>query len=118
TDVLTLVASLERYSKHPLSSAILDAARDARVTLLNASEVSEPPGEGLRGVVAGRTIQVTSRMKLPHPETMELPPPTGGLECVIVIDGRYAATLRFCDKPRAEGASFIHHLRPKHHFDR
>jgi len=35
-----------------------------------------------------------------------------------VIDDRYAATLRFRDEPRTEGASFIHHLRPKHRFDR
>jgi P-type E1-E2 ATPase len=37
---------------------------------------------------------------------------------VIVIDGHYAATLRFQDEPRAEGASFIHHLRPRHHVER
>jgi P-type E1-E2 ATPase len=35
-----------------------------------------------------------------------------------VIDNSYAATCRFRDEPRAEGASFIHHLRPKHRFDR
>jgi hypothetical protein len=29
-----------------------------------------------------------------------LPPPAaGGLECVVTIDGRYAATLRFRDAP-------------------
>jgi P-type E1-E2 ATPase len=47
-----------------------------------------------------------------------LPPLAGGLECVILIDGLYAATLRFRDEPRAEGASFVRHLGPKHLFDR
>jgi heavy metal translocating P-type ATPase len=120
-EVLTLVASLERYSKHPLAGAVLDAAKEAGVTLQDASEVSEPPGEGLRGVVAGRAIRVTSRKKFAaqRPDvTGGLPPPLGGLECVIVIDGRYAATLQFRDEPRPEGTSFIHHLRPRHHFDR
>lgn len=120
-DVLSLVASLERYSKHPLSGAVLDAARAAAVSLLNASEVNEPPGEGLRGKVAGRTILITSRKRFAaqHPEMAnDLPPPTGGLECVIAIDDRYAGTLRFRDEPRTEGASFIHHLLPKHQFDR
>jgi P-type E1-E2 ATPase len=37
---------------------------------------------------------------------------------VIVIDGTYAATLRFRDEPRGEGAPFIAHLRPKHDFRR
>ena len=41
-----------------------------------------------------------------------------GLECIVLIDGRYAATYRFRDAPRAEGLSFIKHLGPKHHFKR
>jgi P-type E1-E2 ATPase len=39
-------------------------------------------------------------------------------QCIILIDGRYAATLRFRDQPRADSVSFIHHLRPRHRFDR
>jgi heavy metal translocating P-type ATPase len=120
-EVLTLLASLERYSKHPLSAAILQAAGKAGVRLREASEISERPGEGLRGTVAGRVIQVTSRKKLTaqQPEVMsQLPPAVGGMECVVLIDQRYAAVFRFRDKPRDEGAPFIHHLRPKHHFDR
>ncbi|HLN28548.1 MAG TPA: heavy metal translocating P-type ATPase [Gemmataceae bacterium] len=120
-DVLALVASLECYSKHPLSSAILQAAHQAGVPLQGATAISERPGEGLRGTVAGRSIQVTSRNQLTtqHPElATDLPAAGSGLECVIVIDGRYAATFHFRDEPRAEGASFIHHLRPKHRFNR
>jgi heavy metal translocating P-type ATPase len=121
-DVLTLVASLERYSKHPLASAILQAAEETRISLLEAGEISERPGEGLRGVVAGRAIQVTSRKKLAvqQPELLrELPPAAAaGMECVVLIDRRYAATFRFRDEPRAEGAPFIHHLMPKHRFER
>jgi cation transport ATPase len=49
--VLQLAASLERYSKHPLSAAVLDAARIAQLPLEPASEISERPGEGLRGTV-------------------------------------------------------------------
>jgi heavy metal translocating P-type ATPase len=120
-EVLTLVAGLERYSKHPLAGAILAGARKAGLAPPEASAISERPGEGLRGTVAGRAVQVTNRRKLvaQHPEMEgDLPPVAGGLECVIVIDGRYAATLRFRDEPRADGASFINHLRPKHRFDR
>lgn len=120
-EVLTLVASLERYSKHPLSGAILAAASAAGVTLRDAAEISERPGQGLRGMVGGRSIQVTSRSKLvaQRPDlASELPASGGGLECVIVIDGHYAATLRLRDQPRADGAPFIRHLKPKHQFDR
>lgn len=119
-EVLTLVASLERYSKHPLSRAIIAAAKAQSLTLPEASAVSEQPGHGLRGTVAGHELQITSRNKLISqnlPGTDQLPPITGGLECVVVIDGHYAAALRFRDAPRAESRSFVNHLAPKHHFD-
>ena len=118
-DVLTLVASLERYSKHPLARAILAAATKAGIQIPEATEVSEPPGQGLRGTVAGHQVQVTSRNKLMAqdvPGADQLPPFSGGLECVVAIDERYAAVLRFRDAPRAESLSFVRHLGPRHHF--
>ncbi len=118
-DVLTLVASLERYSKHPLARAILAAATAAGIQLPEASDVGEQPGQGLRGVVSGHQVRITSRNKLAGQNVTgaeHLPPIAGGLECVVVIDERYAAALRFRDAPRAESRSFISHLGPKHHF--
>ena len=54
-----------------------------------------------------------------HPDLSHtLPPISGGLECVVLIDERYAGMLRFRDEPRTEGAHFVRHLAPKHHFDR
>ena len=63
-EVLTLVASLERYSKHPLARAILAAAKEDGIQLPEATEVSEQPGQGLRGTVSGHQVQITSRNKL------------------------------------------------------
>lgn len=118
-EVLQLVASVERYSKHPLSGAILEAAGSRRLVLHEAAEVSERPGEGLRGIAGDKQIQITSRKKLLLQDAGagdSLPPVGGGLECVAVINDQYAGTLRFRDEPRKEGAHFVRHLRPKHHF--
>jgi len=118
-DVLTLVASLERYSKHPLARAILSAAKEEGIQLPEATEVREQPGQGLLGTVSNHQLQITSRTKLIAQEaagTDQLPPTAGGLECVVVIDNRYAAALRFRDAPRAESRSFINHLGPRHQF--
>lgn len=120
-EVLSLVASVERYSKHPLAEAILGAAKQRHVELHEASEISERPGEGLRGVVRGRNVRITSRkgLKAEQPDAISLlPPQAGGLECVILCDGRYAATYRFRDTPRREGASFVRHLQPRHGIQR
>jgi heavy metal translocating P-type ATPase len=119
--LLQIVASLERYSKHPLSGAILEAAESRRLALHEAEAVSERPGEGLRGTVGSQTVQVTSRKKflLQAPECASLlPPVVGGLECVILLNDRYAGTLRFRDQPRQDGAAFVRHLTTKHAFNR
>ncbi len=120
-EVLTLVASLERYSKHPLARAILTSAKEEALELPEATEVSEHPGRGLRGTISGHQLQITSRAKLAAQGISgidQLPPLGGGLECVVAIDSRYAATLRFRDAPRAESRSFVKHLGPKHQFQR
>jgi heavy metal translocating P-type ATPase len=120
-EVLRLAASLECYSRHPLAVAILDAARREKLPLLEAHSVSEPPGKGLTGRVGERTVEITGRGRL-NPairrELGQLPVSTGGLECVVLVDGCLAAVYRFRDAPRAESRSFIQHLGPKHLFDR
>ncbi len=121
TQLVTWTASLERYSKHPLAEAVVEAAREQGLTLIQPESVSELPGQGLSGSVEGHTITVTSRKKLlaltPEAAT-QLPAQAAGLECVILIDGHYAGTLQFRDEPRPDGHSFIGHLAPRHHFER
>jgi len=117
--ILAGAASLERYSKHPLAQAILQAAEKAGLACAPAAEVSERPGQGLTGIVSGHEIRVTHRRKLlqQKPDIAAALPPTGaGLECIIMEDGEYAATFRFRDAPRAEGKPFIRHLAPMHSF--
>ena len=120
-DVLTLIASLERYSKHPLSRAIVAAAEKSALSLLAVTNITELPGEGLKGNVVGKLIQITSRKKIVEQRTdvaEQLPPETGGLECVVLIDDAYAATMQFRDEVRTDSSSFINHLQPSHQFDK
>ena len=119
-EVMTLVASLERYSRHPLARAVL-AARPDLAGLPEAIEVSEPPGAGLRGVVAGRQVMITSRARAAEQHVTgidRLQVAAEGLECAVAIDGRAAAILQFRDAPRDDSRSFVEHLRPAHHFTR
>ena len=120
-DILRSAASLERYSKHPLAQAILQTARSDKLMLAEATSVSEKPGQGLTGVVAGHEIRVTHRKKLLQttPDIIAILPATApGLECIIMQDGKYAATFHFRDAPRSDGKSFIGHLAPSHHFSK
>ena len=120
-EVLRLAASLEFYSRHPLASPILRAAKQNGLQLIPVSEVSEPPGQGLVGIVQGRHVEVTGRQRLvaSAPEiAAALPPSATGMECVVVIDGCYATRYRFRDVSRADSPPFIGHLGPRHRFTR
>lgn len=120
-DVVSMVAGLERYSRHPLAEAILTHARTARIAMADAAEISERPGEGLRGLVRGAQVTVTSRKfaATADPEgAAQLPPIEGGLECVVLVNGRVATLFRFRDEPRDDGAAFIRHLGPRHQIRR
>ena len=126
-DALTLAASLEAYSKHPLAAAITEAAAERGLRLLPVEQLAEKPGRGLTGRVeraGGGTpheVAITSRQKLAAADpaaAAALPAAAGGLECVVVVDGAAAALLRFRDAPRADGKSFVSHLGPAHRLDR
>ncbi|MBC7529510.1 MAG: cadmium-translocating P-type ATPase [Chthonomonadaceae bacterium] len=116
-EILTLVASLERYSKHPLSGAITEAADQADITLQDAAEVRELPGDGLHATIQGHRVHVTGRGQIAkiYPQLVaSLPAAASGMECIVLVDDHYAATFQFRDEPRPEGARFIRHLAPKH----
>jgi P-type E1-E2 ATPase len=107
--VLTAAASLEVFSRHPLAGAIVKAAEEAKLSLENVDLASEKPGEGLRGRIGDKKVQITGRAKL-----NALPPVAGGLECLVFLNDVYAGALRFHDEPRAESHSFVNHLKPRH----
>lgn len=116
-DVLRLAATLEQYSKHPLADAIRKAAEARNLQLEAVRLISEKPGEGLRGVVDDRKVEITSRSKAiarGEISAEDVPSSDSGLECVVLLDGAYAATFRFRDEPRQETTAFVSHLMPKH----
>jgi len=127
-DVVAFAASLEAYSKHPLAAAVTKAAADRGLQLLQVEELAEKPGRGLSGRVqrlgetrSAHEVAITSRQKLAAADAEaadRLPPAAGGLECVVLVDGRVEGLLRFRDSPRADGQSFVRHLGPAHRLDR
>ncbi|HTR39813.1 MAG TPA: heavy metal translocating P-type ATPase [Bryobacteraceae bacterium] len=116
-EVLRLAASVEQFSKHPLAGAVLRAAEKEHLALAPVRRISEKPGEGLRGVAGEHDVEITGRGKLAalgRPVPACLLPAGAGLECLVFVDGAYAATLQFRDEPRQESGAFVSHLKPKH----
>jgi len=113
---LQLTASVEQFSKHPLSPAILALAQKENVSMLPVSEISEKPGAGLQARVHDMAIEITGRKQalLNKDIAPYLPPSAPGMECVLLINNAFGAVFRFHDEPRTESRAFIDHLGPKH----
>ncbi|MGH9205674.1 MAG: heavy metal translocating P-type ATPase, partial [Acidimicrobiales bacterium] len=58
TDLLRLVASLERGSEHPLAAAIVAGAEERGVRLAAATDFSSETGKGVVGMVDGKRVAV------------------------------------------------------------
>lgn len=58
--LLTLAASAERYSEHPLAEAIRQAARDQNITFLESQDFVADPGKGVRARIGETVVEVGS----------------------------------------------------------
>lgn len=56
-EILRIAASLERTSEHPLAQAIVQAAEQRGIKLLEPTAVDQPVGKGIVGMVDGQTVQ-------------------------------------------------------------
>jgi P-type Cu+ transporter len=61
SELLQLVASLERSSEHPLAAAIVSAAETRGLALTEVREFRSTTGRGVVGVVSGRQVVVGNR---------------------------------------------------------
>jgi Cu+-exporting ATPase len=61
TELLRLVASLERASEHPLAAAIVEGAEERGLTLATPADFASMTGRGVVGTVAGRHVAVGNK---------------------------------------------------------
>jgi P-type Cu+ transporter len=114
-DVLTLAASVEQSSEHPLAAAIVAAAHAKSLPLEKVQNFDAPVGKGAIGDVAGKHVALGSSKFL-----KELGIDTSGLEVIgdgfrregataffMAIDGKPAATFAIADPIKATTAAAL-----------
>jgi Cu+-exporting ATPase len=116
--LLSLVASLERASEHPLGRAIVRAAEEKRLPLASAEEFQTTPGGGAAGIVLGKKIVVGTARFLE--EQGIVLPSHGGLvssegaaltQIWCAVDGRVVGVMFLDDKIKPTAAEAIRSLR-------
>jgi heavy metal translocating P-type ATPase len=116
-EVLRLAASLDQASKHIIAQTIVAEAQNRGLKLGIPSDVVETPGEGVRGLVEGRSVAIGGikfvMSKLPQGrENSYNPERTAGAVIVaIAIDGRLAGEIRLADELRSGTHTLLQRLR-------
>lgn len=118
-EFLTLVASLEKASEHPLAQAIVFGAGQRDIKLHDVKQFQSVSGKGAEGHVSGKHI-VAGNEKMMDAEKIHLPPEgiekaeglqeSGETVIHIGIDGTYAGLLSLKDAIKQKSAAAISHL--------
>ena len=113
-DVLRLAASLDQASKHIIAQTIVAEAQSRQLKLAIPSDVVETAGEGVQGVVEGRSVAVggiqfvMSKLSM---GTEKLSTVAGTAIVAVAIDGRLVGEIRLADELRSGTQSLLRRLR-------
>jgi Cu+-exporting ATPase len=118
-ELLSLAASLERSSEHPLAAAIVKAAADRGLKLTDATEFDATTGQGVSGYVDGRRValgnikQMTDlRIDFGDMKTQaEDLRRDGATALFMAIDGRPCGVFAIADPIRPSAAGALDALR-------
>jgi Cu+-exporting ATPase len=117
--VLSLVASLERSSEHPLAEAIVEYARQQKVALLDAESFESQTGRGATGVVDGSALAIGNE-RLMREWSIPVEPlraqadglaSRGRTPMFIAVDGRLAGLVAVADPVRETSRAAIEKLK-------
>ena len=103
--VLTLAASVERGSEHPLAAAILAAAAGRKLELAPASDFDSPAGKGVTGTVEGKKVALGNARFLSElsidasslREEAERLRGDGATAIFLAVDGKAAGVIAIAD---------------------
>jgi P-type Cu+ transporter len=114
-EALLLAASLERASEHPLAAAIVAAAADKGLALVEPSDFDAPAGKGVVGKIEGRPVAVGSASFLVElgVEAGALVPEAdrlrrdGATAVFVAVDGNAAGVIGVADPIKASAAGAL-----------
>lgn len=112
-EILSLAASIESNSEHPIAKGILEKAGD---NWKSPESFNALPGRGIEGVVGGKNVKVVSPgfvrdEKMDYPvEKVESLSAQGKTVVFVIVDGELAGAIALGDKIRKSSANAIKEL--------
>jgi P-type Cu+ transporter len=117
--LLSIAASLERLSEHPLARAVVAAAGEKRLPLAAASEFRASSGRGVEGLVSGKRVVAGTAsflreqgIEIPAEQATDLPQDSSAATPVYVaVDARTVGVILLSDRIKPSTPEAIRALR-------
>ena len=110
-ELLSLTASVERDSEHPLAGAVRDAAAARHVALFQPSHFEAIPGHGVRARLDGHTITVGNRRLVTAAALVDHLEPQGTTLLFVARDGELIGAIETADTVRPEAPAALAQVR-------
>jgi len=116
-DLLSLAASAESSSEHPIGQAIVDYARLKKISLLEVSDFKALPGSGLSCRVGGKMVEIGNQQMMEQKEYTKLEKLAGRLQqegktvVYAAIDSRPAGIIAVADTLRDNAVRVVADLK-------
>jgi Cd2+/Zn2+-exporting ATPase len=110
-ELVRTAAAIEKNSTHPIAKAVVEYAGD-KLGDLNAENVEEISGHGLKGTVAGRTV-LAGNAKLLKKFNVNYPSEVDNLVdtvVVLAVDNRYAGYITIADEIKEDAKQAIEQM--------
>lgn len=107
-ELLSITAAIESNSTHPVAKAVIEYAR-GKTDQLQATEVEEIAGHGLKGKVNGREVlagnlKLLEKFTIAYPAELEKETDT---MVTIAVDGKFAGYITIADELKEDAAAAI-----------
>lgn len=112
--ILSMAASAERYSEHPLAEAVRQAARMRGIPLEEPQDFTAVPGQGVRAKIQGSVVEVGSRRILSNgvfPQVVSDLEAQGKTVLLVVQDDNLVGIMAAADTLRSEIPAALADLR-------
>jgi Cd2+/Zn2+-exporting ATPase/Cu+-exporting ATPase len=114
SELLSIAASVERYSEHPLADAVRRLAEEESLPLVEPQGFEALPGHGVRALVDSHHVAVGNRRMIPSATTLPLAEELEGQGKTLLFmerDDQLVGILAAADTLRAEVPSALREVR-------
>lgn len=114
-DVISIAASVEKNSEHPIAQGILEKAKKLNGDIYSVSNFKAIPGKGIKATVQGKIVELLSSIAFFNSygkdESIKKQVSEGKTNVIVVVSNKPIGVITLSDEIREEAFSAIKQLR-------